>query len=448
MMPYTRKEYAGAAADTTLSTGINNADTTITVAAAAGWPTGAAGPFAIVIDAGTASEEKVLIASRTTTTLTVASSGRGYDSTTATSHSSGATVKHCLTAVDFDEANYWVTELAAAATAANDLIIADANDSLSRIAKGANSRVLAVDSGGVLGYTTVSSAMITDGTIATGDIADSAITSAKIADGTIVAGDIADGAVTSAKILDGTIATGDIADSAITSAKIADGTIATADIADSAITSAKIADGTIATADIADSAITSAKIAANAVTQAKVASGYRFTFTGTSAPSSPSEGDLWYDTTNDDLLAYHGTQWRKPWTMPWGVQGYAERTSTQSLLAGMNDLTSLSVTYTAIANRRIRITAHAHVNPATNDQTGYLAIRESSTTLNLNQQWLNSSLIAETMIVQVVITPTAGSKTYKASFNFNGAATGTLQAASTTPAFILVEDIGPNGNPA
>lgn len=157
------------------------------------------------------------------------------------------------------------------------------------------------------------------------------------------------------------------------------------------------------------------------------------------------EGQTIYETDTDDLLVYHGTQWRKPWTMPWGVQGYAERTSTQSLSAGMNDLTSLSVTYTAVANRRIRITAHAHVNAATNDQTGYLAIRESSTTLNLNQQWLNSSLVAETMVVQVVITPTAGSKTYKASFNFNGAATGTLQAASTTPAFILVEDIGPNG---
>ncbi len=57
---------------------------------------------------------------------------------------------------------------------------------------------------------TVTSAMIFDGTIVAGDLADGAVTSAKILDGTIVAGDLADGAVTSAKILDGTIVDGDI----------------------------------------------------------------------------------------------------------------------------------------------------------------------------------------------------------------------------------------------
>lgn len=46
-----------------------------------------------------------------------------------------------------------------------------------------------------------------------------AIDSSEITDGTIAAGDIADSAVTSAKILDATIATGDIADSAVTVAK-------------------------------------------------------------------------------------------------------------------------------------------------------------------------------------------------------------------------------------
>src|SRR5574338_1539305 len=101
---------------------------------------------------------------------------------------------------------------------------------------------------------------------------------------------IADSSVTSAKILDGTIATADLADSAVdvnklaadavTSAKISDGTIATADIANSAIdvnklaadavTSAKILDGTIATADIADSAIDVNKLAADSVTSAKI----------------------------------------------------------------------------------------------------------------------------------------------------------------------------------
>lgn len=65
------------------------------------------------------------------------------------------------------------------------------------------------------------------------------------------------GWVTSAKIADGTIATGDIADSAITSAKIADGTIVAADLASDAVTTAKILDANVTLAKIAGEAWTS-----------------------------------------------------------------------------------------------------------------------------------------------------------------------------------------------
>ena len=82
----------------------------------------------------------------------------------------------------------------------------------------------------------------------------------------------ADGAGSGAAVTQLTINTSQITDSADTTAKIADGTIATADIADSAITSAKIADGTIATADIADDAATSAKVAIDVQTKSGTAS--------------------------------------------------------------------------------------------------------------------------------------------------------------------------------
>lgn len=207
-MAYNRRDYAGGASATTLSSGVNSSDTTLSIAAYAGWPTGANGPFAVVVDAGTANEEKILCTSRSNGTIAV--SQRGYDGTTAAAHLSGASIKHCITAVDFDEANYWVAELATAASAANDIIIADANDSLSKISKGSNSTVLAVDSGGTLGYTTVTSAMITDGTIVAGDLASNSVTTAKITDLNVTTGKIADLAVT----------TGKIADAAVTAAKI------------------------------------------------------------------------------------------------------------------------------------------------------------------------------------------------------------------------------------
>lgn len=86
----------------------------------------------------------------------------------------------------------------------------------------AASKAVITDASGNITSGTITSAMITDATIATADIANSAVTSAKIADGTIAAGDIATGAVTTAKILDGTILNADISgNAAIAQSKIA-----------------------------------------------------------------------------------------------------------------------------------------------------------------------------------------------------------------------------------
>lgn len=164
-MSYSRKDYAGGAADTTIVGDITSGSLTISVASSTGWPTGSGGPFTVVIDAGTASEEKVLVTSRSSTVLTVASSGdRGFDGTTATSHSSGATIQHCLAATDLDEANYAVAQTVGTVTTAGDLLVASGANAFTRKAKGSNSTVFGVDSGGTQGYTTVTNAMVAAGT--------------------------------------------------------------------------------------------------------------------------------------------------------------------------------------------------------------------------------------------------------------------------------------------
>lgn len=111
-MAYERRNYAGGAAPTTLGSGISATDLTITLASATGWPSGgASGPFFVVIDRGLSSEEKVEVASRTGTSLTVASVGkRGVDGTAAAVHAIGASIEHCFTAQDADEANAHVTD--------------------------------------------------------------------------------------------------------------------------------------------------------------------------------------------------------------------------------------------------------------------------------------------------------------------------------------------------
>lgn len=100
-----RYEHKGGAASTTLTGTIDSDDMSFSVADGTGYPTGSVGSFWIVIDPGTATEEKVLCSSRATNAFTVASGGRGADDTTATAHQIGAVVRHVFTATEADQAN-------------------------------------------------------------------------------------------------------------------------------------------------------------------------------------------------------------------------------------------------------------------------------------------------------------------------------------------------------
>lgn len=103
--PATRREHAGAAVQTTLATSMSSIDASFSIASGTGWPTGATGPFFVVVDPGTGTEEKILCSSRTATVVAVAGSGRGADSTAAVGHALGAACYPCWTAVEADELN-------------------------------------------------------------------------------------------------------------------------------------------------------------------------------------------------------------------------------------------------------------------------------------------------------------------------------------------------------
>lgn len=105
--PLTRKDHRGAAVATTLATGISAADVAFTLVSNVGWPTSGVGPFYVVIDYGTASEEKVLCASQSGNVVSVSGgvAGRGVDGTAAKAHSATAPVRLCWTAAEADELN-------------------------------------------------------------------------------------------------------------------------------------------------------------------------------------------------------------------------------------------------------------------------------------------------------------------------------------------------------
>ena len=113
-----RREYRGAAAPSylTLPLGNSTVDLTINCNDLNNWPDGTGGrPFYVVIDRGTASEEKILCTSRSGNTLSVYNDGiivgRGADDTSIVAHSTNAEIEHIFTATDADEANEHVNNV-------------------------------------------------------------------------------------------------------------------------------------------------------------------------------------------------------------------------------------------------------------------------------------------------------------------------------------------------
>lgn len=157
-----RREYRGAAQSAALTSplGGTNGDLTINCDNLANYPTGAGGrPFFIVIDRNTAAEEKILCVSRTGNVITVFNSGgvngRGSDDTSITAHSNNAVVEHVFTATDADQSNSHVNDsttdvhpqyvLESVVNVKGDLLVATANDVVSRQPAGTSGQMLSVN---------------------------------------------------------------------------------------------------------------------------------------------------------------------------------------------------------------------------------------------------------------------------------------------------------------
>lgn len=87
--------YSSTAQPTTLAAGVSPSDVTCQVAATVGFP--GSFPYVLALDYGTSSEELVLVTSGSGGNLAIT---RAFDSTSATSHSAGAPVRHVWCGAD------------------------------------------------------------------------------------------------------------------------------------------------------------------------------------------------------------------------------------------------------------------------------------------------------------------------------------------------------------
>lgn len=122
--------------------------------------------------------------------------------------------------------------------------------------------------------------------------------------------------------------------------------------------------------------------------------------------------------------------------------GYAQVTANQTGITAETDLTGLTTTVTVGSSRRVRITGYVGFQKVTN--TGIAALRIKESTTQLQDTFLDNLIANQVgyLCSSVVLTPSAGSHTYKLALAAS-TATVSMTASATAPSFILVEDIGP-----
>lgn len=133
------------------------------------------------------------------------------------------------------------------------------------------------------------------------------------------------------------------------------------------------------------------------------------------------------------------------WTAPCGTLpgGYVPRTTSQVSITTLTDLTGLTATVTVGAGRRIRVSCGVLFQSNTANDIGQVEIHEGTQRLQVGATTLPGVGQNYSISAAVILTPTAGSHTYKLQAQrVLGTSQMTLTAAADIPSYILVEDIG------
>lgn len=162
-------------------------------------------------------------------------------------------------------------------------------------------------------------------------------------------------------------------------------------------------------------------------------------------PATPQVGDEAFQVDIAANLTYQGPTngWTAPWNVSWGIVGSVTPSNVTGI-SSVADLTGMTVTFTAVANRRYRITAQAgNVTSTAASDVAEMTIVDGSGTLILGRA-ASSTTSMDNIHLQWVKSYTAGSQTAKAQGRrVSGTGTQTFGGLLFT-----VEDAGPNGLPS
>ena len=173
------------------------------------------------------------------------------------------------------------------------------------------------------------------------------------------------------------------------------------------------------------------------------------------AVPSPIEGMVAYiGGVVHTFVVYAGATdtWRPPWNIPWGRITQATKTAAQNGFSTIVDVSSLTVTATAIAYRLWRVSLYI---PSITQLTGGATVTLEIQTLASGagtriQAGINSLVtngICEMGMVAADITTVAGSTSFHARIA-TSANTANITCAATSPGILTIDDMGPSGAPA
>lgn len=164
--------------------------------------------------------------------------------------------------------------------------------------------------------------------------------------------------------------------------------------------------------------------------------------TSSTRPASPFEGQVIYETDTDKVLVYDGSAWYAPENTAWGQMATAQSTSAQTGISTETDLTSLTVTFTAVTGRMYQ--AFFTVNPyGTSGEVGNVFLNIGGTNVLTVRSNFAATNKFSTLTAHHYFTQSSGSVTVKLRMakvdtnNVNNYADGDFKCRLT------VFDVGP-----
>ncbi|MEK7471917.1 MAG: hypothetical protein AAB624_01585 [Patescibacteria group bacterium] len=157
-----------------------------------------------------------------------------------------------------------------------------------------------------------------------------------------------------------------------------------------------------------------------------------------------------FETDTKEILVYYSAAavWRRPWTMPWGYISYLPITTGQGSITSEVDITSQSITFTAIGNRYYRVMGRTYWFSSTAGDYARLILHAGGSQVAEDTTYLTLAGVgAQSPATDViaVINPAAGAYTVKLrAVRVTGSGTLSTSVNSTRPGLIMVEDIGPS----